>query len=55
MGLTQTGLTANFTYMLKKQAQHLAQLIMLVNERNAKSIEPTREAEWVRTVTGPNP
>jgi hypothetical protein len=51
MGLTQTGLTANFTYMLKKQAQ----LIMLVNERNAKSIEPTREAEWVRTVTGPNP
>src|SRR5262249_60952693 len=27
MGLTQTGLTANFTYMLDNQAQHVAQLI----------------------------
>jgi cation diffusion facilitator CzcD-associated flavoprotein CzcO len=57
MGLTQTGLTANFTYMLNKQAQHVAQLIMLANARNAKSIEPTREAEaeWVRIVNSPNP
>ena len=29
MGLTQTGLTANFTYMLNKQAHHVAQLITL--------------------------
>ena len=57
MGLTQTGLTANFTYMLNKQAHHVAQLITLVNERKARSIEPTREAEaeWVRIVAGSNP
>jgi cation diffusion facilitator CzcD-associated flavoprotein CzcO len=57
MGLTQTGLTANFTYMLNKQAHHVAQLISLVNKRKAKSIEPIpeAEAEWVRIVTGPNP
>jgi cyclohexanone monooxygenase len=57
MGLTQTGLTANFTYMLNKQSDHVAQLITQVNRRQAKSIEPTpeAEAEWVRIVTGPNP
>jgi cyclohexanone monooxygenase len=57
MGLTQTGLTANFTYMLNKQAHHVAQLITLVNSRDAKSIEPTpeAEAEWVQTVNSPNP
>jgi cyclohexanone monooxygenase len=57
MGLTQTGLTANFTYMLNKQAHHVAQLITLVDRRNAKSIEPTREAEaeWVQIVNSPNP
>ena len=56
MGLTQTGLTANFTYMLDNQAQHVAQLITLVDRRNAQSIQPTpeAEAEWVRLVNGPN-
>jgi cyclohexanone monooxygenase len=56
MGLTQTGLTANFTYMLDNQAKHVSQLITLVNKRGAKSIEPTpeAEAEWVKLVTGPN-
>ncbi|MBI3246368.1 MAG: NAD(P)/FAD-dependent oxidoreductase [Deltaproteobacteria bacterium] len=56
MGLTQTGLTANFTYMLDNQAQHVAALITQVNSRKAKSIEPTpeAEAEWVQLVTGPN-
>jgi cyclohexanone monooxygenase len=57
MGLTQTGLTANFTYMLNKQAYHIAQLIAEVERRDAKAIEPTpeAEAEWVRTVNSPNP
>ena len=57
MGLTQTGLTANFTYMLNKQAHHVAQLITEVNRRKAKSIEPTpeAEAEWVQIVNGTNP
>lgn len=56
MGLTQTGLTANFTYMLDNQAKHVAQLMILANKRKAKSIEPTpeAEAEWVRLVNGPN-
>ena len=57
MGLTQTGLTANFTYMLNKQALHVAHLIKMVNDRKAKSIEPTVEAqaEWVKIVNSPNP
>jgi hypothetical protein len=57
MGLTQTGLTANFNYMLNKQAHHVAQLLTEVNRRNAKSIEPTpeAEAEWLRIVNGTNP
>jgi cation diffusion facilitator CzcD-associated flavoprotein CzcO len=57
MGLTQTGLTANFTYMLNKQAYHIAQLITLVDRSHAQSIESTveAEAEWVRIVNSTNP
>jgi cyclohexanone monooxygenase len=53
MGLTQTGLTPNFTYMLGGQATHIAHVIAEVKEREAKSVEPTREAEaeWVEKVT----
>ncbi len=55
MGLTQTGLAPNFTYMLNGQAVHIAHLITQVGTRDAKSIEPTLEAEdeWVKLVTGP--
>jgi cation diffusion facilitator CzcD-associated flavoprotein CzcO len=55
MGLTQTGLAPNFTYMLDGQATHIAHLVGQVNSREAKSIEPTREAEdaWVELTTGP--
>ena len=55
MGLTQTGLAPNFTYMLNGQAVHIAHLISQVEAQNAKSIEPTLEAEdeWVKLVTGP--
>ncbi len=55
MGLTQTGLAPNFTYMLNGQAVHIAHLITQVESRDAKSIEPTLEAEdeWVKLVTGP--
>lgn len=55
MGLTQTGFAPNFTYMLEGQANHIAQLIKQVNMRNAKSIEPTveAEAEWVKLVNRP--
>jgi hypothetical protein len=49
MGLTQTGLAPNFTYLIEGQAQHIAQLISEVNARKAVTIEPTPEAvaEWV--------
>jgi cyclohexanone monooxygenase len=43
--------------MLNKQAFHVAHLIKMVNDRQAKSIEPTVEAEveWVKIVSSPNP
>jgi cyclohexanone monooxygenase len=55
MGLTQTGLAPNFTYMLNGQATHIAHVITEVKTREAKSVEPTpeAEAEWVKRVTGP--
>ena len=55
MGMTQTGFAANFTYLLDEQATHVAHLVSQVKEREARSIEPTREAEedWVKLVTGP--
>jgi cyclohexanone monooxygenase len=54
MGLTQTGLAPNFTYMLNGQSQHIAYLIGQVKAREGQSIEPTSEAEaeWVRLLTG---
>jgi len=56
MGLTQTGLAPNFTYMLDGQATHIAHVIAEVKARAATTVEPTpeAEAEWVRRVTGPS-
>src|SRR5262245_13563342 len=53
MGLTQTGLAPNFTYMLGGQATHIAHVMAEVKARNANSVEPTREAEaeWVARVS----
>jgi cation diffusion facilitator CzcD-associated flavoprotein CzcO len=55
MGLTQTGLAPNFTYMLNGQAIHIAHLIEQVKAREGTLVEPTAEAEseWVKLVTGP--
>ncbi len=55
MGLTQTGLAPNFTYMLNGQATHIAHIITQVGAREAKSVEPIpeAEAEWVKLLTGP--
>ena len=55
MGLTQTGLAPNFTYMLNGQATHIAHIITQVEDREAQSVEPTpeAEAEWVKLLTGP--
>ncbi len=55
MGLTQTGLAPNFTYMLNGQADHIAYIVTQVSARKAKAVEPTPEAEteWVKLVTAP--
>ncbi|MEM7542984.1 MAG: NAD(P)/FAD-dependent oxidoreductase [Pseudomonadota bacterium] len=56
MGLTQTGLAPNFTYMLGEQSQHIAYVIQQVNQQGAKTVETTGEAEagWVETVSQPS-
>jgi cyclohexanone monooxygenase len=56
MGLTQTGLAPNFTYMLDGQATHIAHLISEVRGREGTSVEPSveAEAEWVKLVTAPS-
>ena len=53
MGLTQTGLAPNFTYMLDGQATHIAHVMAEVKAREGCSVEPTPEAEaaWVERVT----
>jgi cyclohexanone monooxygenase len=55
LGLTQTGLAPNFTYMLNEQSTHLAYVISSAKARGAKVVEctPEAEAEWVRTVSQP--
>ena len=52
MGITQTGLTANFTHMLNEQANHVAHVVSHVKKANGKTVEPTQEAEdgWVSTM-----
>ncbi|MSR12967.1 MAG: NAD(P)/FAD-dependent oxidoreductase [Gammaproteobacteria bacterium] len=56
MGLTQTGLAPNFTYMLDGQATHIAYVIDQVNQRKANCVEATLdvEADWVNTVNSPS-
>jgi cation diffusion facilitator CzcD-associated flavoprotein CzcO len=55
MGLTQTGLAPNFTYMLNGQATHIAHVVAEMGAREARLVEPTpdAEAEWVKMVTAP--
>src|SRR5215469_6947652 len=49
---SQSGFTANFPHMLNEQSKHIAYLISACAERQAKTIEPTAEAEaeWVQTI-----
>jgi cyclohexanone monooxygenase len=56
MGLTQTGLAPNFTYMLNGQAAHIAHLVTQVKSHEAVAVEPTPEAQeaWVKKVTAPS-
>jgi len=45
MGLTQTGLTPNFTLMLHEQAKHIAYVIEQTNRRGCTTVETSRRAE----------
>ena len=45
MGLTQTGLTPNFTLMLHEQAKHIAYLIDQTNRRGCTMVETSQRAE----------
>jgi cyclohexanone monooxygenase len=56
MGLTQTGLAPNFTYMLDNQATHIAYVIEQATARDASTVESTQESEtaWVEVVNGPS-
>jgi cation diffusion facilitator CzcD-associated flavoprotein CzcO len=52
MGITQNGLTANFPHMLEEQSRHITELIQHTKAQEARSLEPTpeAEAEWVATI-----
>ncbi len=51
MSHPQAGFTANYTHLLNEQAKHIAYIVKVGNERNARRIEATAEgeAEWVAT------
>jgi cyclohexanone monooxygenase len=52
MGITQNAVTANFPHMLEEQARHITEVIQHTKEHEARSLEPTpeAEAEWVATI-----
>jgi cyclohexanone monooxygenase len=56
IGLTQTGLAPNFTYMLDNQSQHVVKVMSEANSRDLKAIEASAEAEasWVADVNAPD-
>jgi cyclohexanone monooxygenase len=49
---SQSGFTVNFPHMLNAQSKHIAYLVKSCAERQAKTIEPSAEAEaeWVNTI-----
>jgi cyclohexanone monooxygenase len=52
MGVNHSTLTPNFPHLLKEQAAHIAHIIGETEQRQARIVEPTPEAEagWVQTV-----
>ena len=52
MGNQQTGFTVNYPHMLNEQSLHIAHIVRKAQERGARSVEVTAEAEaaWVDTV-----
>jgi cyclohexanone monooxygenase len=52
LGITQNTLTPNFPHMLDEQARHVAHVVHEADLRQAKSVEPSAEAEtaWRQTI-----
>jgi len=52
LGITQNGLSVNFTSMLDPQSRHVAYVLQQVADRQGQVVEPTAEAEaeWVETI-----
>ncbi len=52
LGMTQTGVTVNFSHMLDEQARHLAYVLQQVRRLGASTVEATPEAEtnWVAEI-----
>jgi cyclohexanone monooxygenase len=52
LGILQNALTPNFPHMLDEQVRHIAEVIQHAEQRQARVIEPTAEAEaeWVQTI-----
>ncbi|MDB5483134.1 MAG: monooxygenase [Caulobacteraceae bacterium] len=50
--MNHSTLTPNFPHLLKEQAAHIAHIIGETEQRQARVVEPTPEAEagWVQTV-----
>ncbi len=52
LGITQNGLSVNFTSMLEPQARHVVYILQQAQARQAAVVEPTAaaEEEWVQTI-----
>ncbi|MGP9746575.1 flavin-containing monooxygenase [Brachybacterium sp. AOP29-B2-41] len=52
LGTMQNANSVNFAHILSEQAQHIAAMVGAAEERGARRIEPTREAEqrWCETI-----
>ena len=52
MSNSQSGFTANYPHMLDEQSRHIAHVLGECRARQARTVEPTVEAEeaWVKTV-----
>lgn len=52
LGITQNGLSVNFTSMLDPQSRHVVYILQQAAARQAHIVEPTAEAEadWVETI-----
>lgn len=52
MGHVQSAFTANYPHLLDEQATHLAYIVRQAQAANARTVEPSEEAEaeWVQTI-----